>query len=152
LKDGYHVVFQTWLESYLDYPHVVVPLRSVYRAQSLKDLPPETAKRVLGTQGALWTEYVADERRLQFNVFPRLAAKAEVGWSVSSSQRGIGEFKARWQALRPHLEQMGLTHAAPLAASDPGLARQLWDLLRDLRRGDLLAEQARWEKRARRKT
>jgi hexosaminidase len=145
LRDGYSVVFQTWRESYFDYPHTLVPLRTVYRARTLDDLAPAMSKNVLGTQGALWTEYVADEPRIQFNVFPRLAAKAEVGWAPASRRRDLAAFKQRWQALLPYLEGMGLTHAAPLAASDPGPARQVWGLLRDLRRGDLQAEQARWQ-------
>jgi len=149
LRDGYSVVFQTWLESYLDYPHAMVPLRGVYRARSLDDVTPEMAPGVLGVQGALWTEFVADALRVQFSVFPRLAAKAEVGWTGPSSDdhaERLANLKARWQALLPHLAQTGLTGAASLAASDPGPARQAWGLLRDLRRGDLQAEQRRWTK------
>ena len=149
LRDGYQVVFQTWLESYFDYPHTIVPLRSVYRARTFEDVEPAMAQNVLGVQGALWTEFVADEARIQFNVFPRLAAKAEVGWSGPPSRadyaRRYPDFQQRWQALLPHLEGMGLAHAASLAVSDPRPARQAWDLLRDLRRGDLQAEERRWE-------
>jgi len=156
LRDGYSVVFQTWLESYFDYPHAMVPLRSVYRARTFDDLTPDraavTAGKVLGTQGALWTEFVCDEQRIQFNVFPRLAAKAEVGWAPPSPERDLAGFKQRWLALLPYLEAEGLTHAAPLAASDPGRLKQAWDLLRDLRRGDLQAEQARWQTAERRES
>jgi hexosaminidase len=114
------------------------------------------AKHVLGVQGALWTEFVADDTRIQFNVFPRLAAKAEVGWTGPPASGGASpreshlrrypDFKERWQALQLYLAQIGLTGAAPLAASDPGPARQFWRLLRDLRRGDVQAEQRRWTK------
>jgi hexosaminidase len=154
LRDGYSVVLQAWSESYFDYPHAVIPLRNVYRARTFDDLGPvmaaANAGKVLGTQGALWTEYVADAARLQFSVFPRLAAKAEVGWTPASRERDVAEFKGRWQALLPHLERMGLTGAAPLAACDPGPLRQAWALLHDLRRGDLQAEQARWQETERR--
>jgi hexosaminidase len=156
LRDGYQVVFQTWLESYYDYPYTMVPLRSVYRAHSLDDVTLAMAAHVLGVQGGLWTEFVAGETRIQFNVFPRLAAKAEVGWTGppakgshsprDSHLRRYADFKQRWQAVQPHVVQMGLTGAAPLAASDPGPVRQFWGLLRDLRRGDLQAEQRRWTK------
>jgi hexosaminidase len=148
LRDGYRVVFQTWLESYYDYPHTMVPLRGVYRAKSLDQLPPELAQNVLGTQGALWTEFVAHEPRIQFNVFPRLAAKAEVGWSPPAARaQGVADFKERWQALQPYVEQRGLTNSAPLEVSDPGPVRRVVGLLRDLSRGDVQGEQRRWIER-----
>jgi hexosaminidase len=157
LHDSYSVVFQTWLESYFDYPYWMVPLRGVYRAQSLDDVTPAAAsaevdaaaaENVLGVQGALWTEFVADEARIQFNVFPRLAAKAEVGWTGPPARarhaHRYASFQERWQTLQPHLAALGLTHPAPLAATDPGFWRRAWGLARDLRRGDLQAEQRRW--------
>jgi hypothetical protein len=151
LRDGYSVVFQTWLESYFDYPHAMVPLRSVYRARTFDDVTPEMDENVLGVQGALWTEFVADAARIQFNVFPRLAAKAEVGWSGPPGRDGharrYADFRGRWDLLRPYFAEMGLTGPAPLAAADPGPARQVWTLARDLRRGDLQGEQRRWERR-----
>jgi hypothetical protein len=61
------------------------------------------------------------------------------------------DFLERWQALQPHLETMGLTGAAPLEVCDPGPARRTLRMLRDIRGGDLQAEQLRWLAREGRK-
>jgi hexosaminidase len=143
LRDGYQVVFQTWLESYFDYPHSMVPLRQVYRAKTFDDLLPDRARNVLGTQGALWTEFVEDEARIQWNGFPRLAAKAEVGWS-QPQVRDYADFRDRWADLTPYLRHMGLANYAPLEACDPSLCRRVLGTLRDATR-DVQSEQKHWQ-------
>jgi len=37
-------------------------------------------KYIIGVQGNIWTEYIPSERRLEYMVFPRMLAMAEVGW------------------------------------------------------------------------
>jgi hexosaminidase len=142
LQDGYQVVFQTFWESYFDYAHSFIPLKNVHRAKSLDQVPRGAWDNVLGVQGALWTEFVADEARLQWNVFPRLAAKAEVGWS-QSGDRSYVDFKDRWGGLRSNIESLGLANPAPLEASDPSSYRRSLALLHDVI-VDMQAEQHRW--------
>lgn len=48
---------------------------------SLGNLLQGHEKQVLGLQMSMWTERVADNKRLDFMVFPRLAAVAESGWT-----------------------------------------------------------------------
>ena len=98
---------------------------------------------MLGVQGALWTEFVEDEGRIQWNIFPRLAAKAEVGWS-HSGDRNYAEFKERWVRLKEHIEGIGLKNPAPLGVSDPSSYRRSMALLHDVM-VDMQAEQKRWD-------
>ena len=142
LVEGYQVIFQTFWESYFDYAHSFIPMKRVYRAQSLDRIAPGAWNRVLGVQGALWTEFVEDEERIQWNAFPRLAAKAEVGWS-QSGDRNYVDFKQRWQGLRSHVENLGLTNPAPLEACDASVYRRNMALLKDVL-VDMQAEQKRW--------
>lgn len=144
LQDGYQVVFQTFRESYFDYAHSFIPMKNVYRAKSLDQIPRDAWENVLGVQGALWTEFVTDERRLQWNVFPRLAAKAEVGWS-QSGDRNYVDFKERWINLRTHTRRIGLRDPAPVDATDPSSYRRSLALLNDVL-VDMQAEQKRWER------
>lgn len=143
LNDGYKVIFQTFWESYFDYSHSFIPLRRVYRAKTLDNISPATWRRVLGVQGALWTEFVEDEGRIQWNSFPRLAAKAEVGWSQSGG-RNYNNFKMRWENLVGHCEAIGLDNPAPLEVCDPSFYRRNMALAHDVLR-DMHAEQKRWE-------
>ena len=42
---------------------------------------------VLGVQAQLWTEYIPDARRAEYNLFPRLVASAELAWSTGRVRR-----------------------------------------------------------------
>ena len=143
LLNGYKVIFQTFWESYFDYSHSFIPMKRVYRAKTLNSISPSAWRRVLGVQGALWTEFVDDEDRLQWNAFPRMAAKAEVGWSQSGG-RNYRDFKVRWESLLEHCETIGLDNPAPLDVCDPSLYRRNMALTHDVLR-DMHAEQNRWE-------
>ena len=44
------------------------------------------SKQILGIQANLWTEIVESEKRLDFMVFPRIAALAEAAWTDSASK------------------------------------------------------------------
>jgi len=44
------------------------------------------AAQVLGMQANLWTETVASEKRLDFMIFPRMAALGEAAWTVSAKK------------------------------------------------------------------
>ena len=143
LLDGYRVVLQPFWESYFDYAHSLVPMQRVHRAKTLDKIPPSAIRNVLGVQGALWTEFVDNEDRLQWNTFPRLAAKAEVGWSQPGG-RSYNDFQLRWRKLQPQLEGMGLLNPAPLEACNPSFYRRNMALVHDVLR-DMHAEQKRWE-------
>ncbi|KRT15041.1 hypothetical protein ASU31_17160 [Pedobacter ginsenosidimutans] len=43
--------------------------------------PNEQLKNVLGVQANIWTETIATDQRLEFLLFPRIAALAESGWT-----------------------------------------------------------------------
>jgi hexosaminidase len=45
------------------------------------DWPAETRSRILGTQFQVWTEYIPDGRSLEYMIFPRACALADVAWS-----------------------------------------------------------------------
>ncbi|WP_259066892.1 beta-N-acetylhexosaminidase [Mucilaginibacter sp. X4EP1] len=53
-----------------------------------KQMPPEIVKssQILGIQANLWTETVGSAKRLDFMIFPRIAALAEAAWTDSLSK------------------------------------------------------------------
>jgi hexosaminidase len=63
---------------------------------------PDEEARVLGIEAAVWTEFIATERYLEFMTFPRLLALAEVAWRPKGT-RDEKEFSAR---LEPHVEAL----------------------------------------------
>ncbi|MBL7698184.1 MAG: beta-N-acetylhexosaminidase [Chitinophagaceae bacterium] len=59
-----------------------------------KVLNKEQQKHILGAQGNVWTEYMANPRKVEYMIFPRLTALSEVLWSPSTP-RSWDEFEKR---------------------------------------------------------
>jgi hexosaminidase len=88
----------------------VVSLADVYAFDP--DLPPiapptQPRGRVLGVEGALWTEHIATFDRLQAMAFPRAAALAEVGWTAVG-RRDWRDFLARLPGEAARFAALGL--------------------------------------------
>ena len=68
---------------------------------------------VLGVEGALWTETVTTMADIEYLLFPRLAAVAEIGWSPASTHdwagfsARLGAQAPRWTALDVHFARTG---------------------------------------------
>ena len=45
------------------------------------DPNPDNSSLVMGTQGNLWTEFVATESHAEYMTYPRILAIAENGWT-----------------------------------------------------------------------
>lgn len=96
---------------YFDYPYGMTGLKKAY---GLLPLPKGAqGASALGIEAALWTEFIPDEKRLQYMLFPRLAAVAERAWLPvgEPDYRGIA---ARLTALEPMWRMLGI-EGAPLA-------------------------------------
>ena len=65
-------------------------------------LTPAESAHILGAQGQLWTEFVAGPERAEYQLWPRLAALAEVLWAPP----GERDFQAFRTRLGPHLERL----------------------------------------------
>lgn len=72
-------------------------------------LAPEAAAHVLGSEGALWTEYIPTPAQLEYMAFPRLCALAEVLWTPHGS-RNFEDFWRRLQLDLPHLGASGVNY------------------------------------------
>lgn len=82
LEKGYDVIFSPSQYCYLDYAQDApqsqprsfggyLPLKRVWEM--------ELPKGILGVQGNLWTEYVATPQHMEYMLYPRMLAIAEVG-------------------------------------------------------------------------
>lgn len=114
-KSGHKVVMTPSHSTYLDYyqskdtsrkPLAIgnyLPLEVVYAYEPVPAaLSPEDWKRVLGTQGQIWTEFIPDFRHAEYMAFPRLCALAEVAWS-SRDRKSYPDFLRR---LSEHLKRL----------------------------------------------
>jgi len=51
-----------------------------------KELSAEEGKYVLGAQGNVWTEYMHNPSKVEYQIFPRMSALSEVLWSPKESR------------------------------------------------------------------
>ncbi|MGW7300721.1 beta-N-acetylhexosaminidase [Streptomyces sp. NPDC054829] len=91
-------------------------LEDVYR---FEPVPPELtepeARHVLGTQANVWTEVMEDPARVDYQVFPRLSAFAEVAWShlPAPREREFIGFQRRMVAHYARLDALGVAYRPP---------------------------------------
>ncbi|MFE2287308.1 beta-N-acetylhexosaminidase [Streptomyces sp. NPDC059443] len=91
-------------------------LEDVYRFEPVPPkLSEEAAAHVLGAQANVWTEVMENQSRVDYQVFPRLAAFAEVVWSrlPEPARRDYGGFEARMAAHYRRLDVLGVDYRAP---------------------------------------
>ena len=79
-------------------------------------LAPEFHAHVLGGQGNLWTEYVPNLKQIEYMMFPRLGALAEVNWSPKDS-RNWENFKVRTAVNEKRLDVLGVNYR-PISKPD----------------------------------
>jgi hexosaminidase len=94
-----------------------LPLRQVYQFDPMpQNLAPELQRHVLGGQANLWTEYIPNLRQVEYMMFPRLGALAEVDWSPKEI-RNWDDFKMRTAVNEKRLNAMGINYR-PLSKPD----------------------------------
>ncbi|WP_313154911.1 beta-N-acetylhexosaminidase [Sphingobacterium multivorum] len=95
------------------------PIQDVYNfAGEQLDSLGGRRKQLLGIQANLWTETVTNTNRLDYLVFPRIAALAEAAWTPGK-QRNFDQFS---HVLKQHLalyREQGLYYFDPFQDSNP---------------------------------
>jgi hexosaminidase len=91
-KENHPVIMTPGSHVYLDHSQTknekevtiggYLPIETVYNYEPIpKELNEQQAKYVLGAQGNVWTEYMANPAKVEYMIFPRLSALSEVLWS-----------------------------------------------------------------------
>ncbi|MEQ8143538.1 beta-N-acetylhexosaminidase [Streptomyces sp. OP7] len=126
-RAGHDVVMCPEQQVYLDHrqdagPDEPVPigyvrtLEDVYRFEPVPaELTPGERARVLGTQANVWTEVMEDQGRVDYQVFPRLAALCEVAWSElpAPAERDFAGFERRMADHYRRLDALGVAYRPP---------------------------------------
>ncbi|MFF8483638.1 beta-N-acetylhexosaminidase [Streptomyces antibioticus] len=126
-RAGHDVVMCPEQHVYLDHrqdggPDEPVPigwvrtLEDVYRFEPVPpELTPAQEAHVIGTQANVWTEAMEDTARVDYQVFPRLAAFAEVAWSAlpAPAERDFADFERRTVAHYARLDALGVAYRPP---------------------------------------
>lgn len=66
---------------------------------------------VVGVEAPLWTEFIDDEAKMDFMLWPRLAAQAEVGWTAQAD-RNWDDFRTRLATHGGRLDNLNVGYYA----------------------------------------
>lgn len=126
---GHDVVMCPEQQVYLNYredggPGEPVPIgyvRTLRDVYAFEPVPPQLAgtdreRHVIGTQANMWTEVAENQQRVDYQVFPRLAALAEVAWSQlpPPAERDTDGFVRRVEdAHLARLDALGVDYRPP---------------------------------------
>ncbi|CVK98913.1 related to beta-hexosaminidase precursor [Fusarium mangiferae] len=133
-KRGFEVIACPDMKCYLDYRQsedkneptpvgVVLSLEDIYNFDPVPEgLTQDEKKKVMGTQVNVWAEHMESASRVNYMVFPRLCAFAEVAWGKADNHSDIGDFKVRLEQHLPRLEALGVNYR-PLSGPRPWNAR-----------------------------
>lgn len=87
------------------------PIENVYNYDPIpKDLDDKQATYILGAQGNLWSEYLDNEKKLEYTLFPRIAAVAEVVWTAKAKKSWPG-FEKRLPAILDRYKFQGINYS-----------------------------------------
>jgi N-acetyl-beta-hexosaminidase len=87
------------------------------------DLDASSAQHVLGLEAPLWTEFVPNRARLDYQTYPRLTACAETGWTLKA-RKNLSDFRQRLISFLHRLDEFGVKYA-PLDEVEPSILKQL---------------------------
>ncbi len=121
-RKGHDVVMAPVSDLYMDYLQTgspnetpgrpaTIPLQQVYAFDPVPAALDETQrKHILGLQATMFTEHTRFDERLEHNVFPRLAAVAETGWTPAAG-KDWADFRQRLPAQLHRYDLLGIRYA-----------------------------------------
>ena len=114
-RAGHYAVMCPHMYCYFDYDQCLsddpavypwfsrrLPLQKAYAFDPLEGIPSDCARFVLGGQCCNWSEYTCNETELQWKMWPRACATAEVLWSPAG-KRDWNDFRRRMAQHRRRL-------------------------------------------------
>ena len=109
-------------------------IEDIYRfPEPISNLMIGYEDQVMGLQMSLWTERIADGKRLDYMVFPRLSAVAESGWTPEKSKE-CSLFMQKLPLFLEYLDDKKIYYFNPFnpeARPEPAEPKRKEDVLQD---------------------
>ncbi len=113
MTPGSHCYFDHYQGESENEPLAIGGFTSLEKVYSFDPVPPtlstEGVKHVLGAQANVWTEYITNENKAEYMIFPRLCAMAEVLWSDKST-RNYKDFLLRMDSEYIRLQKYRINY------------------------------------------
>ena len=96
-----------------------LPIEKVYTYNPVPTvLNGEEQRHIKGVQANIWTEYLSKPEMIEYMVYPRLLAMAEVAWTAQQGKE-YTSFEKRLEAHYPRLQQARLAYRIPRPSGLP---------------------------------
>lgn len=110
-SNGYEIVNSLHNFTYLDYHYKNLPLSKAYSFDPIpKDLDPKYHDKIIGLGCQMWGEWIPTKGNMHFQVFPRIAAYAEIGWT-KKELKDFDIFKSNLSSLEKRWNERGIYFA-----------------------------------------
>ncbi len=88
-----------------------VPTQKVYSYNPMpENLPADKQKYIIGVQANLWTEYIKDSKLVEYMLYPRASAIAEIAWTPNE-RKNWDSFTKRMLTQFKRYDYLGVTYA-----------------------------------------
>lgn len=117
IQKGYNVVNSYSIYTYLDYTYEDISLHKAYSFNPIPEgIEPHRRAQILGMGCQMWGEWTPTNKEIEYQTFPRIAAYAECGWTMSE-KKNYHRFKENLQPLITRWENLGY-NITPLAEAN----------------------------------
>jgi hexosaminidase len=124
-NEGHDVIMTPTSHAYFDYyqddnpeePVAIggyLPLKKVYGFNPIPEgLLGKASEHILGAQGNIWTEYIPTTDQVEYMLFPRALAMAEVNWSGATKdmETDYSNFLSRVEPFMERLDMLDVNYA-----------------------------------------
>jgi hexosaminidase len=108
---GYDVVMTPTSHMYFDYDYDAINTKKIFEYDPLNGCPDSSlvSKHILGIQANFWSHIDRTASKIDYQLFPRMLALAERGWS-DASNRDYENFRRRRDYHRGWLDRMDVKY------------------------------------------
>lgn len=107
IAKGYDIVNSDHNFTYLDYDYGSIPLEKAYSFNPIPEgLSKKEESKIFGSGCQMWGERTPNTDRLYYQIFPRIAAYAECGWT-SMENKDYADFRERFKGIEKIWKERG---------------------------------------------
>ena len=115
-KAGHDIVMSPTSHCYFDYTYEQIDSRRAYSFEPVPaELNAEQARHILGLQANFWSHIDREPEKVDRQIFPRLLAIAERGWSPKGTD-DWADFSRRLNSHLRQLERLGVRYKKQVAS------------------------------------
>lgn len=118
-REGHPTIVAPISNFYFSNPRInkiegIPSIQRVYDLDPCSDkLTPAEQQNVIGAEGCIWTEWVKDAKKMEWELLPRLAALSEVQWT-DKDKRNLENFLPRMLHMQDLYRLYGLNYKADI--------------------------------------